>query len=75
MKKLVARSPNLVALIEFNCARCRQARATLEEIHSIFPLRHIERGSSGKVAETTPDAILREPKIDWLLVLSKGTVR
>lgn len=68
MKKLVARSPNIRIVMEFNCARCRTPAETLGEIAAMFELREI--GFDGLVHGCRIDDLLRRSE-DAILYLSK----
>jgi FkbM family methyltransferase len=67
-KKFFARHPNVLCLLEFNCARCLSARATLEDISRFFRLRYLDQESY--VRDVTIDQMLAS-EFDWLLVLSR----
>lgn len=68
MQGLIARSPNIRMLLEFNPARCTDAAATLASIAAHFPLRRL--GLDGQVSACDAAAILAEAE-DTILYLSK----
>ena len=70
MRQFVKRNANLTMLLEFNVARCADARGTLTELSETFRIRHLER--NGQILDTDVESVLRRPKGDWLLVLGKG---
>jgi FkbM family methyltransferase len=68
MQALIARSPNIRMLLEFNPARCATPAATLASIAEQFPLRRL--GLDGQVTACDAAAVLAEAE-DTILYLSK----
>ncbi|MES2712225.1 MAG: FkbM family methyltransferase [Pseudomonadota bacterium] len=68
MQGLIARSPNIRMLLEFNPKRCTAPSETLASIAARFPLRRL--GLDGQVSACDTAAILAEAE-DTILYLSK----
>jgi FkbM family methyltransferase len=68
MQRLLARSPDIRLVLEFNPARCRQPAETLAAIGAMFPLRRI--GFDGRAVSCTAADVLGETE-DTILYLSR----
>jgi len=68
MQRLIARSPDIGIILEFNPARCRRPAETLRDIARHFPLRRI--GFDGRAARCTEADVMAE-KEDTILYLSR----
>ncbi|MBX9700936.1 MAG: FkbM family methyltransferase [Acetobacteraceae bacterium] len=68
MQGLIARSPGIAVLMEFNPHRCRDPQATLLDIARRFPLREV--GYDGLAAEVTAAQVLARRE-DTMLYLSE----
>jgi FkbM family methyltransferase len=68
MQGLIARSPSIRIVLEFNAGRCRAPEATLAEIAALFPLREI--GFDAQARPCTAEEVLARPD-DTLLFLSR----
>lgn len=66
-KNFFVRHPDVICILEFNCARCPSSRATLEDIGRLFRLRCLDDQS--QVRDVKISEMLESP-YDWLLVLS-----
>lgn len=69
MQGLIARSPGIGILMEFNPHRCRDPRATLAEMAARFPLREV--GFDGLAVPVAPEQVL-ERREDTILYLSEA---
>lgn len=67
MKRLIARSPRIGILMEFNPQRCRDPHAVLTEMAARFPLREV--GVDGIAVPCTVEQVL-ERREDTMLYLS-----
>jgi FkbM family methyltransferase len=67
-RKFFERNPDIILILEFNCVRCQNPRATLEDMNKAFSLRYLDDESI--VRNVTMDKIL-ETTHDWMLVLSR----
>ncbi|WP_135468139.1 FkbM family methyltransferase [Crenalkalicoccus roseus] len=68
MQRLIARSPGIGILMEFNPHRCRDPRAILAEMAARFPLREV--GFDGLAVPCDPAQVL-ERREDTILYLSE----
>jgi FkbM family methyltransferase len=73
MQRFLQRSPDVLLLLEFNCARCADPRATLQSIGAKFRLRCLDdqRG----VVDLSIDDALAGGNRDWMLVLTNRAIR
>jgi FkbM family methyltransferase len=69
MQRLIARSPGIAILMEFNPLRCLDARGVLSEMAARFPLREVT--FAGVAAPCEPEEVLRR-RDDTMLYLWKG---
>jgi FkbM family methyltransferase len=69
MQQLIARSPGIRILMEFNPQRCRTPQATLAQMAARFPLRQI--GFDGLAVPCTAEQVL-EQREDTILYLSEA---
>jgi FkbM family methyltransferase len=67
-KKFFERNPDIIFLLEFNCLRCEDPRATLEDMAQLFSLRYLDDESNAR--DVAIERIL-ETSHDWMLVLSR----
>jgi FkbM family methyltransferase len=69
MQGLIARSPGIAILMEFNPHRCRDPRGMLAEMAARFPLREVT--FDGVATPCEPDEVLARRE-DTMLYLQKG---
>jgi len=69
MQRLIARSPGIAIVMEFNARRCRDARGVLAEMAARFPLREIT--FAGAAVPCAPEEVLARGE-DTTLYLWKG---
>ena len=69
MQRLIARSPGIAILMEFNPARCRDARGMLADVAARFPLREVT--FAGVAAPCAPEEVLARGE-DTMLYLREG---
>lgn len=69
MQRLIARSPGIAILIEFNPWRCRDARGVLAEMAALFPLREVT--FAGVAVPCAAEAVLTRRE-DTMLYLWRG---
>jgi FkbM family methyltransferase len=69
MQGLIARSPDIVVLLEFNAQRCKDGPAMLRDIAAGFPLR--ELGYDAVVRDVAAREVLSRTE-DTMLYLSRG---
>jgi hypothetical protein len=67
MQQLIARSPGIRILLEFNPRRCLDPRGTLADMAKRFPLREV--GFDSVAVPCTPDQVLARAE-DTILYLS-----
>jgi FkbM family methyltransferase len=67
-REFLARNPEVILLLEFNCRRCLDPRATLDDIARHFALRHLDHDSFVKQIDIER---LLAGADDWMLVLSR----
>ncbi|MBL6457462.1 FkbM family methyltransferase [Belnapia sp. T6] len=68
MQGLIARSPDIQILLEFNPLRCREPQQMLAQMSALFPLRQLD--DDAVVRPTEPDRILGTRE-DTMLYLSR----
>jgi len=73
MRRFLERSPDVLLLLEFNSARCVDARRTLQDISNKFKLRCLD-DQDGVIGLSIDDALAGGNR-DWMLVLSNRAVR
>ncbi|MBD0271075.1 MAG: FkbM family methyltransferase [Acetobacteraceae bacterium] len=69
MQRLIARSPGIKILMEFNPRRCEDPRRMLAEMAALFPLREVN--FDGRTAPCSPGGLLARGE-ETMLYLSKA---